>query len=739
MLQRSTWSGLLLSAAVCTGAVLGVARGQQAAPAPAAGGAQAPGQNLAALADDFLHYSLVNNTELAKASAEALLNPAVPPQDVFLALDGVATNRSRDARDVMLQDQRRPDLKEVAQRLVEKFDDGYRAVARDPQRIRAEIDRLASGPRGYQNAKDRLVAAGQFAAPLFIEYLQNGAKRDLHPYILRVMGEIGRPLLTPLIEELRVSDPTLRIALIGVLGEIRYPQALPALRAMQADPATQGELRAAVDNAIRLIDRTGQAVNVAPAELTLKAAQNYYDKRPSYQPLLANEKTNPVWVFDPGLNNVAPIAVPTPIWNSVMALRLAEATLRQDGNNGEAISLWLAASLRREIQLPEGATDPTRGTGPDAAFYALAAGPVYVNPVLARALDAHDAALALRAIDALEATGGTTGLVANGENSPLVRALSYPDRAVRFRAAFALARANPASQFPSFFRVVPILAEAVNSTGSPTALVVSPNENERNRLADVLRGGSGHYTVFAGATLSDALEQSRRAPAVDVIVVPGGQDVGRVGELARSDYRLTGVPVLVTAPAANVANLKMQLGEMKGYGAIDVAADDAAIASALSAARADVGNVPVDADRATQFAATALELLGMLAADHRSIYPINEAVPMLAEALRDKRPEIATAATRVLGKINSADGEKALANAALAGEADASLRVVYFEGLAEAAKHTGNALDAAVVNSLIKAVGSESDPKVKQAAARALGALNVPSNQASTLILQQAK
>jgi HEAT repeat protein len=43
------------------------------------------------------------------------------------------------------------------------------------------------------------------------------------------------------------------------------------------------------------------------------------------------------------------------------------------------------------------------------------------------------------------------------------------------------------------------------------------------------------------------------------------------------------------------------------------------------------------------------------------------------------------------------------------------------------------------VNELIKIVTSESDVKVRSAAAEALGAMNVPSNQASALILQQVR
>jgi hypothetical protein len=753
MLQRSTWSGLVLSAAVYGIGALGFTSPvlaqdapagatpppAPATPAPAAaqGNAATPaGAKLPTLADDFMHYALVNNTELAKANGEALLNASASPEELLQAFESTANGRV--PRDIMLQAQRRPELKDVATRLLDRLEEGYRTVARDPQRVRAEVDRLNNGPRAYQNARDRLAAAGQFAVPIYIEYLQNGGKRELHPQILRVMSEIGRPLLLPIIEELRVSDPGLKIQLVNVIAEIGYPQALPALRAIQADQATSGELRAAVDNAIRRINP--QVQNISPSDLNLMAAENYYNKKPSYQPLLPDEKTNPIWVFDPGLNNVQAINVPTPIWNSVMALRLAESTLKADANNGNAISLWLAANLRREIQLPQGATDPTRGTGPDAAFYARAAGPIYVNPVLARALDANDPALALRAIDALEATGGTQGLVSGGEGAPLVRALSHSDRSVRYRAAFALARANPASQFPSFFRVVPILAEAVNATGNPVAIVAIPDENVRNKVAATLREGGSHYTVYAGGNIGEAISNASRASAVDVIFVQNGPDVGRVTNLAHNDPRLANTPVLVAAPAADVNNLTMQLAGNKGVAAVDIAADDAAIATALQTARADTGAVAIDPERAAQYATTAIDLLSTLAADHHSIFQVTEAVPTLAESLRDRRPEIASGAARVLGKVNSQDGQRALAQAALSTEGDAALRVVYMESLAESAKRTGNALDAPAINSLIKVVSAnDTDAKLKTAAATALGALNVPSNQASALILQQAK
>ncbi|HVT79912.1 MAG TPA: hypothetical protein VHM90_04590 [Phycisphaerae bacterium] len=621
---------------------------------------------------------------------------------------------------------------------MDKVEEGFHAVSRDPVRLRKELDKLASGPRPYQNARDRLAAAGQFAAPLMLEYLQNNSKQELHPYIIKAMTEIGRPRLFPLIEELRVSDPGLKVELVGVIGQIGYPQALPMLRQMQMDQSLSADTQAAVTRAISMIDRTGRASSMSPAQLYVAGGENFYSKKASYQAPLADEKTNPVWYFDSGLNNVVAINVPTQIWGYVMAARSAESALKAEPSNADAISLWLAADLSREIGLPADAKDPSKSEKTqEGTYYARAAGPQYLNPVLGRALDNQDSALALRAIDALEATGGASGLV-TGADSPLVRALGHADRAVRFHAAFALAKANPVSQFPSYYRVVPILAEAVSSSSNPTALLVVPDEDLRNALSDALHNSDVHFTVFAGGSVTAALDKARRSPSIDVVVVPTSE-AARVAEISRSEYRLANAPVLVTAEEAQIPALKVNLASRRGYGVIDRHADAAVIISTMQAAQSQMGVAPISADDASKFSLQALELLGRLATDHRSIYAVNEAVPALTDALKDKRADVAAASAGVIGKLNSAEGQRALAGVALMADADPAQRVIFFTQLAESAKHTGNALDATTVNAIIKTVSSDKEASVRLAAAGALGALNVPSNQASTLILEQAR
>jgi len=682
------------------------------------------------MAEDFMHYSLVNNVELAQANGQNLLDAGLSPEELVRVFEDAARGTNRNPRDIMIRNQRRDELKGLSAQLLEKLDEGYRVVARDAVRIRKEVDRLADSPRAYKNAADRLTAAGQFAAPIYIEYLQNGDKKALHPFILQVIKETGRPMVLPLIEQLQTPDASLRLTVINLLGQIGYKQSLPALRGLQMSEAVDAKTKSAIGTAIALIARGDvTAATAAPSELFLRVGESYYAKDPSFQPTLADEKTNPVWIFDKGLNNVVSIAVPTEAWSAIMATRAARAAIELDTNNAQAISLWIAADLKKELLL-DGTADPTM-PGADAGYVALASGPLYGNPVLARALDARDVPLALRTIEALKATGGTKDLVSS-VGSPLVRALGFPSREIRFSAAIALGQANPAEAFPSHYRVVPVLAEAISSTGSANALVVIADNDKRNKLADTLRSGSTAFNVYAAPSLAAALETAHRAAAFDAVIVEQGSVRNDLAAIARTDYRLAGAPVLVAVPAAELLAFTSV-----GIPAIDIAADEEAINTALDGARAGIGNVPLDTEKANQYALTSVQLIGTLAADHKSIYNVADALPALSEALKDKRAEIATASAAALGKMRNIDAQKALAAAALAQDVDAGLRAPFFNALTESARNVGNHLDSAAINSLIKIVSTETDAAVRVAAAAALGALNVPSNQAAPLILAQ--
>ena len=81
-------------------------------------------------------------------------------------------------------------------------------------------------------------------------------------------------------------------------------------------------------------------------------------------------------------------------------------------------------------------------------------------------------------------------MAGSGENDhPLMDALQFPDRLVRYEAAFAAGRPPcRGSRSPGQERIVPLLAEALSQTGAANVLVMAPTREELATLTDGLKG-----------------------------------------------------------------------------------------------------------------------------------------------------------------------------------------------------------------------------------------------------------
>ena len=76
---------------------------------------------------------------------------------------------------------------------------------------------------------------------------------------------------------------------------------------------------------------------------------------------------------------------------------------------------------------------------------------------------------------------------------------------------------------------------------------------------------------------------------------------------------------------------------------------------------------------------------------------------------------------------------------ALDDKAADDLKVAALKGLTTSERFFGGRLTPEQIDSLTKFAGAATSPDVKSAAAEALGALNLPSNEAKTLIVNQSR
>ncbi|MEM1444721.1 MAG: HEAT repeat domain-containing protein [Planctomycetota bacterium] len=672
---------------------------------------------------DFSHYVLIARPELAADAATALLDT-----DAGAILDAVESSNYSSPASLFERAEGMDGLSDLATQLQTKIESARLDRSRDDQRIADNIQLLDDGARPYGNAVNRLTAAGQYAAPALLDTLRNGDEA-LKPFVVRAMVDIGQPLVAPLSAAVPDLEVVPQGQVIQVLAEIGYPYATASIKRVLEDPATDPGVKQRAQIALE------QLASNARIDTNLSAATLYHAVGlAAYQQGTLGEQ--PVG-FDPAKGmgllwkfgrdiGLVPIEVPASVYADALARDAASTALSLDPQLAEALTLFLEADLRAGNRIGEGETDPSRATDlQPAEFYALLAGPQRLRDVLDTAIDDGDSDLALDAIAALSQTASIDAL------QPLTRALAYPDRRVRFEAAQALAHAMPGSSFQDDARVVPVLAESVRQGQSPIALVLADDQATRNVLADA--ASSLGYEPLAGASLADVGSAVVQAAGIDLVLIQGSADaVSAVMEQSKQDYKLAGTPVVAGVSPADQTRLNGQYGDDARLTTFADQAEQSTVSSAVEAATAKYAGTPIGAEEAEAFATESLGLLGDIALAE-SVYDAGDATPALIEALADDRAAVATGAADVLAKLDDPVAQAAIAVSAIGGVGDVQL--VQLGALADSANRFGNLVSAELGDDLLDLVRN-SDGDLAIAAAKAHGALSLPTEQAVTLILE---
>jgi CheY-like chemotaxis protein len=227
----------------------------------------------------------------------------------------------------------------------------------------------------------------------------------------------------------------------------------------------------------------------------------------------------------------------------------------------EAISLFVAANLKRENDLPAGATDPIYGDQlytPE--FYATVFGTQTCMDVLGLALDTRDTPLVRDAIAALaKTTGGANLFSAEFGRQPLLEAMRYPDRRVQYDTALVLGRALPDQSFGGDYAVVPQLASAVRTGGRLFAAVAADDEENRQIISRRLQQ-LGFEIVGAAGRMDTLRPLIDAAIGVDLAVVRMGS-VDATHQMVtqlRNVPRTSVAPIMVKAEPVDLPTLRLE-------------------------------------------------------------------------------------------------------------------------------------------------------------------------------------
>ena len=686
-------------------------------------------KDAAVLLNDFIHYALVAKPDLAAAYAQALLDSGISSADLALMIDDGRDNLKARFDDAVRWGQAVPELEAIVAEVALRVEQGRLDLARNPDRILEAIDMLIGTQRQKMIAQRRLEEAGEYAVPALLRAITEGRDERLKLASGVMLKTIGRQAVTPLCIALPHIDEVSQRVICDILGEIGFPHAGPVLREIALDDGAAGPVRNA---ASRAFSRVG-GMDVDLSTLYGNLARRYFN---DVSALIAfpYESTNSVWSYDAFIGLVA-TPTPTEIYGEVMAMTHASHAVSLDEANQSALALFIAANLRRENDLPDDAADPIFGTLPYSPdFYATVYGTRAGMDVLSLALDRTDTPLVRDAIAALAKTTGGSNLFSQGAGrTPLVAALTYPDRRVQYEAALALGRTLPDRRFDGDANVVPLLSSAVSNSGASWAVVIADDEEDRRTRAKELELND---FVLAGAEANVASLQTAIANSVgiDLVIIqkPNPESARQTLADLRLSPRAMAAPVMLLVPSADMEALKREFFNDPRVMVTNRGAQGAAFSAALDELmNRAVGGMMSDTD-AEIYAIESLETLHDIAIHGSATFPIAVAEPALREALNTRTGGLRLLVADILALISSDRAQQALFDAAIAAT-DEGEKIDLLDRVTASVRQFGNRAEAHQIDAIQDLVMTTTDD-LAEAAARVHGALNLPNMEAVKLL-----
>ena len=674
--------------------------------------------------DGFVHNVMIAKPEPALAALTAMLDQSVSAADLAMAIDD--GERAKRVEDALRRSRAMPDVAEAAASFEVKLESGRRELARKASRIDESVTMLVGPMRGQMMARERLLAAGEYAVPSLLRRITDPRDPGMEAAATRMLVEMRRQASLPLAMALGSLDPASQRKVSAILGQLGYPVAVPFLLDLADRKGTTDDIASAARAAVR-------ALGGADGPAHSAYAATAFDFLSGDRTLAAfpEEPEQNVWRWTE-FGGLAGDPISTSVFYDAMAMALSRRALELDPTDRRALAVFLAADLRRETATDETTVDPLfSGQGRSAAYFATAAGPAVLQDVLQIGLDLKDVGIVRAALSALRETSGVTGMVADG-GSAVIKALDFGDRRVRIEAALALASVTPASPFPGSEQVVPLLAGAIRGGGSSFGGIISGGSEEAQRAASLIQS-MGMVPMTAADDADEFAVLSSRNSGADVVVITGrGSWVAKEFEALRASSMGATVPaVLVTTPADKPAIDKLAADGKAVVLGSDIS-DEAFRSGVGSLMKAAMGGRE-SAGEGSRYLGDAIDALSRIGLANGPVYRLADSESGLLAAMRSQEGPVRTSIASLLAMVDSRRAQGAVIDAALA--ASGEEQVLLLQAVAQGARRFGPRASETQANAMRDLVRSASGANA-DAAAAAFGALRLPSSEAVDLILK---
>lgn len=680
---------------------------------------------------DYIHFVKIARFDVAADLGRRLLDSGITSEQF---VDLIEQSREQQRfEEAVAAGLRVPVVEPIAAQLESLFRDGKLARARNPQEITRNIGLLTEGLRARTLARERLMIAGEYAMPQLLDAYLQQKDLALKAQVQRLMVDMGRQAIAPLMAALPGLDATSQEAIAEVLGLIPYRTSLPVL----IDVYQSTDNNAVRQATGRAISRLGGNPGSDVAEMYALLANSYYSE-PAELTSFPNEDHQLVWNFDPGLGLVM-VPIQTPVFHEAMSMRLAERALNLQPQNNETLALWVASNYSRHFDSTDGYENPVYGSDRRSAeYFGIAVGPEIDQLVLRRGIDSRDTPLVRSAIDAIAQTAGTRSLWGQDIDGryPLLESLNYQNRRVQFETALALGNAQPAESFNGSERVIPLLASAVKDAAARYAVILTGDDRESYDQYRVALEQQG-FSVLPPAPdgfgqIETAIAES---PTIDLIVSAQGFDNTLLSiESARGDNKMSVAPVLALMGPDDLIAMERQYGRDQTVSVRRQAISSSAFDSSVETLLEVASGGPISVDEADEYAERATEVLRNLAISNNQVLNISDAASILIDVLEQVEGFTLLDIAEIISYMPQAKAQQAIMNKALDSETDIQVEMLTI--LADSGKRFGNQLNNRQIRRLIELAQSDNQDLATTAAAT-MGALEVDNDSLLQLIFSK--
>jgi HEAT repeat protein/CheY-like chemotaxis protein len=455
------------------------------------------------------------------------------PSDPDLA----ALNRKYGA-DFFFELTRRADLQPEGEQIATAVLTGASKYARDPARLNEMINKLSDS--ATQTAALRgLREAGEAGVVALIHALADDTFKADRRAMRTALVALGRDTIEPLTAALAAPLPETRADAAIVLGRLKSRRAMPYLVGLAAVDSDSAD-RAAAQEVLQRLGLPTPSQRQASKFLTTRIHS-----------LLAGEIVGkldandaiPLWRWDDKAQTVRLDRYPKEQAALVIADRLAEQLSQL---NPEPSQQQLALVVQLEADQTFAGLDQPLPQGKGTAWETAHALSIEASEgALVDAIEL-DRPTAIAAILEVLGTSGRSELLdpENGRESPLVKALGYPDRRVQVAALKAILALDPAEPYKGASRVVETMKYLLSSSGQPRVLVGHPRFDESSRIG-ALYGELG-YESDSAATGRAVVRQAADNADYELLLISetiDGPNVQETVQILRKDPRTARIPI----------------------------------------------------------------------------------------------------------------------------------------------------------------------------------------------------